>query len=242
MHQVGRRRDPRVRKGPTSSRWRTARIKLPPAKRLRRIRPQVALVSCSDADVLGCQTGKDGRKHASGSETSECLGNKIRDSQDPGGICGMRPRILRLERLVGRQQCGGFGRGQSSELPSPHRMEKGVSELLETTAPCGSLERSGRGNVQDRWYAGGCAHPGHVRSLSPTRRNAVTQTIEFPGTDGGWRPMVSDTGYSLRPVPREAKLEMRTTRSVSTQNDVCEWGQSSRGFSDDNHRTGPCST
>ena len=34
--------------------------------------------------------------------------------------------------------------------------------------------------------AGGCAHPGHVGSLSPTRGSAVTQTFEFPGTDGSW--------------------------------------------------------
>ena len=130
----------------------------------------------------GARTGKDGRKHASGSQTSKCLGNKIRDSQDPGGFCGIRPRILRLERLVGRQQCGGFGSGQTlhgvherafSEfhrawkgetllanaffffptlsqlqgidwLPIPQRKEKGVSEFFETTAPGGSLERSGR--------------------------------------------------------------------------------------------------
>ena len=59
-------------------------------------------VSCSDADVLGCEM-------ASAEEVSECIGNKISDSQDPGGLCGIRPRILRLERLVGRQQCGGFG-------------------------------------------------------------------------------------------------------------------------------------
>ena len=34
-----------------------------------------------------------------------------------------------------------------------------------------------------RWW--GCAHPGHVRSVSPTRGDAVTQTFEVPGTDGG---------------------------------------------------------
>ena len=32
----------------------------------------------------------------------------------PGGVCNIRPRILRLERLVGRQQCGGFGSRQTS--------------------------------------------------------------------------------------------------------------------------------
>ena len=64
-------------------------------------------------------------------------------------------------------------------------MEKGVSEFFETTAPGSSQERFGRGNVQDRWYAGGYTPTGHVRSLSPTRGNAVTQTLEFLGTSGG---------------------------------------------------------
>ena len=47
---------------------------------------------------------------------------------------------------------------------------------------------------------------------------------------------------SLRLVPREAKLERRTTRSVSTQNDVYGWHRFSSGFSDDSHRTNLCST
>ena len=72
-------------------------------------------------------------------------------------------------------------------------MEKGVSEFFETTAPSGSLKRFGRGNVQDQWYAGGCTHPGHVRGLSSTRRNAYTQTFEFPGTDGGWSSKLGGT-------------------------------------------------
>ena len=71
-------------------------------------------------------------------------------------------------------------------------MEKGVSKFFETSAPGGGLERSGRGNVQDRWYAGRYAHPSHVRSLSQTRRNTVTQTFGFLGTDGGWRPKLGD--------------------------------------------------
>ena len=71
--------------------------------------------------------------------------------------------------------------------------------------------------------------PGEMLSLRP-------QTFEFPGIGGGWYC------YFLRPVPREAKLERRTTRSVSTQNDVSGWSQCSIGFSDDNHSTSPCST
>ena len=85
------------------------------------------------------------------------------------------------------------GKSTGSKLPGPQRMEKGVSEFFETTAPGSSLERSGRGNVQDRWYAGVCAHPVHVRSPSPTRGNAVTQTSEFPGSDGWWSPKLGDT-------------------------------------------------
>ena len=72
-------------------------------------------------------------------------------------------------------------------------METVVSEFSETTASGSSLQRSGRGDVQDRWYAGGCAHPGHVRSQSPTSGNAATQTFEFLGTDGGWSPKLGDT-------------------------------------------------
>ena len=75
--------------------------------------------------------------------------------------------------------------------------KKGVSEFFVTTAPSSSLERSGCGYVQDRWYAGGCAHPGHVRRLFPTRGNAVTQTFEFPGTDGGWSPKPGDSSVPL---------------------------------------------
>ena len=91
-------------------------------KRLRRIRPRgreangaSSFVSSSDEErksaghvrVLqrrgtcsSARSGKDGRKHAGGSQTSRCTGNKIRDSQDPGVACNIRPRILRLERLV----------------------------------------------------------------------------------------------------------------------------------------------
>ena len=131
-------------------------------------------------------------------------------------------------RLVGRQQCGGFGSGQTSHgvhelaffrgppgverretvgqrplflpnffadggkstgsrLPS-QRMEKGVSEFFETTAP-GSQERFGRGHVQDRWYAGGC----HVQSLSPTRANAVTQNPRISWHQRMWSPKLGDT-------------------------------------------------
>ena len=94
---------------------------------------------------------------------------------------GKRPHFLSNFLAAGGESTG-------SELPSPQRMEEGVSEFFVTTAPSGGLERSGRGNVQDWWYASGCAHPGHVRSLSLSRGNAVTQTFEFPCTDGGWRP------------------------------------------------------
>ena len=108
----------------------------PSTKRLRRIRPSktrcgrdqkfrgqqrvgegirrsptclAATRTCSSA-----RTVKDGRKLARG-KTSECIGNTTRDLQDPGGVEGsICPRMLRLGRLVGRQQCGGFGSGQTS--------------------------------------------------------------------------------------------------------------------------------
>ena len=98
----------------------------------------------------------------------------------------------RLLLLLSNFRAAG-GKSIGLEVPSPQRMEEGVSEFFETTAPDDSLERSGRGNVQDLWYAGGCAHPGHVRSLSSIRRNDVTQTFEFLGTDGGWSPKLGDT-------------------------------------------------
>ena len=40
------------------------------------------------------ETGQDCRKHARGSQTSECIVSKIRDAQDPGVVCNIRPRIL----------------------------------------------------------------------------------------------------------------------------------------------------
>ena len=152
--------------------------------------PTGPTVSCLAATrtCSSARTGQDGQKHARGNQTSKCIGNKIRDSPDPGVVCNIRPRILRLERHVGRQQCGGFGSGQTS----PQRMETVVSEFSETTASGSSLQRSGRGDVQDRWYAGR-SHPGHVRSQSPTSGNAVTQIFEFLGTDGGWSPKLGDT-------------------------------------------------
>ena len=125
-----------------------------PTKRLRRIRPWgtrgergqqfreqqrrgeeirgsrsclAATRTCSSA-----RTGKDGRKHARGSQTSKCTANKIRDSQDPGVARNIRPRILRLERLVRRQQCEGFGSGQTSH---------GVHELAFFRGPPGVERR-----------------------------------------------------------------------------------------------------
>ena len=47
---------------------------------------------------------------------------------------------------------------------------------------------SARGNVQDRGTLAAM-----LGSLSPTKGNAVTQPLEFPGTDGGWRPKLGDT-------------------------------------------------
>ena len=91
---------------------------------------------------------------------------------------GKRPLFLSNFLAAGEESTG-------SELPSPQMMEEGVSEFFVTS---GGLQRSGRGNVQVWWYAGGYVLPGHVRSLSLSRGNAVTQTFEFPGTDGGWRP------------------------------------------------------
>ena len=190
MYQVGQRRERRARKDPTSSLWRTTRIKLlhkapstHSAQGRREADGTSSFVNSSDEEeshssfrqtqTCWCaRTGKDGRNHTSGSQTSKWFGNKIRDSQDPGYVCGIRPRILRLKRLVSRQQCGGFGSGQTShrvngppglerrgsigkrpvflsnflaaggestgsELPSPQRMEKGVPESFETTAPGG---------------------------------------------------------------------------------------------------------
>ena len=47
--------------------------------------------------------------------------------------------------------------------------------------------------MEDRWYAGGCAHPGHVRSLSPTGEVLSLKTFEFLSIDGGWSPKLGDT-------------------------------------------------
>ena len=98
-------------------------------------------------------------------------------------IVGKRPLLLSNFLAAGGESTG-------SELPSPQMMETGVSEFFETTPPRSNLDRPDRGDVQDQWYAGGCADPGHVRSLSPT---SGTQTYEFLGTDGGWSPKLCDT-------------------------------------------------
>ena len=42
-----------------------------------------------------------------------CLGDEVRDSQDSGCSCSICPRILRLERLVKKQQRKGSGGGQA---------------------------------------------------------------------------------------------------------------------------------
>ena len=76
-------------------------------------------------------------------------------------------------------------------------MEESFAKFLETTAPSGSLERVGRGDVQVRWYACGGAHPGHVRGTSPTGGKAVARTFKFPLCNGGRRPKPGDT-----PIPR----------------------------------------
>ena len=148
---------------------------------------------------------------------------------------GKRPLLLSNCRAAG-------GKSSGSELLSPQRMEKDVSEFFETTAPGSNLERSDRGNVQDGWYAGGCAHPGHIRGLSPIRCNAVTQTFEFLGTDGGWSPKLGDTF-----VPSGRNREKQNWRDgrydqSRLNNDVYGWDRCSRGCSDDNHRTSLCST
>ena len=59
----------------------------------------------------------------------------------------------------------------------------------------------------------------------------------FASTEGGVRSWV----ILLFPGTARSKLERRTTRSVLTQNDVHGWGQCSKGFNDDNHRTSLCS-
>ena len=126
---------------------------------------------------------------------------KISDSQDPGGACNIFPRIPRLERLVGRQQCGVFGCGQTShgvhELaffrgspglerreivgrrPSSFLLSRSWRRIGEMTAPGGSLERSGRGDVQDGWCAGGMSEaslpPGKMLSLRPSSFLAPTE-------------------------------------------------------------------
>ena len=222
------------------------------------------------------RTGKDDRKHARGSQTPERIGDKIRDSQDPGVVCNIRPRILRLERLVGRQQCGSFRSGQTSHgvhelafFRGPPGLERreivGKRPLFPRSwrriDSLGASEPSKHGKRRLRvfrddrsrqqsgalwpWKCAGPAvrrrlcSPWSVRSLSPTRSNAVTQTFEFVGPDGGWSPKFGDTF-----VPSDQYREKQNRRGgpVSTQNDVYAWSQCSRGFSDDSHKTTFCST
>ena len=93
--------------------------------------------------------------------------------------------------------------------------------------------------VQDRWHAGGCAHPGHVRSLSPARGNAVIQTFEILGTDRGWSPKLviflflradttrRKTGEAehehsrLKTMPMDGATATTATRQALTQPELC---------------------
>ena len=100
-----------------------------------------------------------------------------------------------------------FSQLEGNRLARSFRALKGWRKVFfETTAPSSSMRRSGRRNVQDRWYAGGCAHPGRVRSLSPTKGNSAPHAFEFLG-DGGWSPRLGDTF-----VPSGRHLEKQNWR------------------------------
>ena len=80
------------------------------------------------------------------------------------------------------------------------------------------------------------------RSLTPTRRNAVTQTLEFPGTAGGWSPKLGDIVVSSDRHREKQNWRGGRHGSVMTRNDVEGWSRCSRGFSNDSHETSFCQT
>ena len=123
-------------------------------------------------------------------KTLEVYAASVREICDWSGLLAdSNVKALEVDRRAG-------GKSAGSELPNTQRMEKGVAKFLEKTAPGGSLERCGRRDVQNRWYACGCAHFGLVRSISPTGGNAVTQTLKFPHTNGKRGSELGDTTIS----------------------------------------------
>ena len=123
-------------------------------------------------------------------------------------------------RLVGSQQCGGFGSGQTShgvhELAFirrppglPWRKIVGKRSFLLSNLLAASKDGKRRlrlsrralpGAVGSAWpwnCAGSLVHwrlcsPWSCSKLISDQENAVPQTFEFPGSERGWRPKLGD--------------------------------------------------
>ena len=195
MHQVGWRREPRGRKGPASSRLRTTRIKLlgkPNSRHSARLSAlETKSVTRKTQEVYATSVrefcGWSALLADSNVEASEVdrLLTEFMNLLSSEGHRAWKGEKLLASVLSFFPTCSQLERN-GSELPSLQRMEKKASsEFFETTAPGGSLECSGYG------CAGSAVRWRHVRSLSPTKGNAVTRTSSFlPPTEGGVRSWV----------------------------------------------------
>ena len=167
-----------------------------------------------------------------------------------------RLRVLRLEWLVGGQQCGGFGGGQASHgvheptfFRGPPGLERRVapgkcSHLLSNLLAAGSesigsdlLALKGWKKASQRfsrrplptavWSSLAvemCTLGGMLAAVFTLIMFRAKSFHSHLQASSHQRMATSQAGwysYSLKPGPQGARLERRTVRSVSLQNDVC---------------------
>ena len=81
-------------------------------------------------------------------------------------------------------------------------------------------DRSGRGNVQDRWYAGRCAHPGHVEAFSDQETCCHSDLRVFLAPTGGVRSRV------ILLLPQTVTARSKTGQAdntISLDSTRCPW-------------------
>ena len=140
------------------------------------------------------------------------------------------PGLERRETVGKRPLLSNFletgGKSTGSEVPSPQRMEKRRLRVFRDDL-----------SPRQNWSALAVEMSSGTLAAVPTL--VMFEAYLRPGEMLSLRPSEFPTE---RLVLQEAKLERRTTRPVSTQNDVYGWCQCSGGFRDDNHKTSLCST
>ena len=279
MHQVGRRRDPRIRKCPTFSRQRTTIIK-PPRKApsthsaWRDARRTGAAVSWSSSDEVKESAGRarvlQRRGRARVREQVKMVESMPVETKRPSALetKSVTRKTLKVHAASVREFCDWSGLLADSivealEVDRPAKFmnlyrgwkgnkllasilffsdflaaeeKKTFFELFQTTAPGGSLERSGRGNVQ--WYAGALYSPWSCSKLISDLGKCCHSNLR-----ASWlqRRVESEAGGHSDWYREKQNWRGRHDQS-QLKNDVYGWCQCSRGFSDDSHRTSLCST